>query len=156
MVSSSIAQDDFNLWAKQTANLLRQRRFDEIDVETLAQEVEDLGKSEQRAIASYLTVLLAHLLKWKYQPVGRQYTADGEPKGSWVGSIAYSRLEIQKLLEDNPSLKNHPQAVLSRSYQDAVKVASQETGLKNFPVECPFTVEEVLDEGWFPDAELTV
>jgi hypothetical protein len=62
-VKSVLQEQDFSLWAQQTAQLLRDRRFNEIDVEILAQEVEDLGKSERRAIGSYLTVLLTHLLK---------------------------------------------------------------------------------------------
>lgn len=151
LVKMTLAMQDFNRWAQQTASLLRQRRFNEIDIETLAQEVEDLGKSERRAIASYLTVLLTHLLKWKYQPAGRQYTDEGEPLGSWAGSIVYSRLEIQKLLSDNPSLKTYPEMILEKSYQDAVKVARQETGLKDFPVDCPFSVSLVLDDIWWPD-----
>jgi hypothetical protein len=153
MKSTSLAQMDFNFWAQQTASLLRQGRFDEIDIETLAQEVEDLGKSERRAIASYLTVLLTHLLKWKYQPSGRQYTDEGEPLGSWAGSITYSRLEIAKLLADNPSLKAYPETVLDWSYRDAVKVASQETGLKDFPLDCPFAIKQILDDLWWPDRD---
>ncbi|PSB05211.1 DUF29 domain-containing protein [Merismopedia glauca] len=148
---SKLYQQDFSLWAQQTAELLRQRRFEEIDLEILAQEVEDLGKSERRAIASYLTVLLTHLLKWQYQASGRQYTIEGEPKGSWAGSITYSRLEIQKLLADNPSLLIYPKTVLAKSYQDAVKVAIKETGLKDFPIDCPFTIDQALDDNWFPD-----
>jgi hypothetical protein len=150
-MSTTLYQQDFSLWAQKTAQLLREGRFSEIDLETLAQEVEDLGKSERRAIASYLTVLLTHLLKWQYQPAGRQYTAEGEPKGSWAGSITYSRLEIQKLINDNPSLRNFPATVIAQSYQDAVKVAAKETGLKAFPSECPFSIEQVLDDTWLPE-----
>jgi hypothetical protein len=145
-----LQEQDFSIWAQQTAQLLRDRRFNEIDVETLAQEVEDLGKSERRAIGSYLTVLLTHLLKWKYQPTGRQYTAEGEPKGSWAGSIAYSRLELQKLLKENPSLQGYPAMILAQSYADAVKVAIKETGMKDFPDKCPFNIEQTLDENWLP------
>lgn len=147
---SELYRQDFNLWAQQTAKLLRQKKFEAIDLEALAQEVEDLGKSERRAIASYLTVLLTHLLKWKYQPSDRQYTIEGEAKGRWAGSIAYSRLEIRKLLRDNPSLASYPETVLTKSYQDTVKVAIKETGLKDFPIECPFTIEQALDENWLP------
>jgi hypothetical protein len=147
----SLVQSDYHLWAQQTASLLRQKRFDQIDIETLAQEVEDLGKSERRAIASYLTVLLTHLLKWKYQPQGRQYTEGGEPLGSWAGSITYSRLELSKLLADNPSLQSYPDTVLAKSYIDAVKVAKQETGFQDFPTDCPFLLEQALDELWWPN-----
>ena len=54
---------DFNVWIGQTAQSLRGRRWHEIDVERLIAEVEDLGKSERRAIACPLTRLLPHLFK---------------------------------------------------------------------------------------------
>lgn len=150
-MASTLYQQDFSSWAQQTAQLLRERKFDQIDLETLAQEVEDLGKTERRAISSYLTVLLTHLLKWKYQPSGRQYSVEGEPKGSWAGSITYSRLEIQKILEENPSLQDYPATVLAKSYQDAVKVVVRETGLKEFPQDCPFRIEQALNDIWWPE-----
>jgi Domain of unknown function DUF29 len=152
MLSKPSDQPDFSLWAKQTAQLLRERKFNEIDLDTLAQEVEDLGKSERRSIGSYLTVLLTHLIKWQYQPAGRHYTPDGEPKGSWAGSITYSRIELLKLLQENPSLQNYPALVLSQSYADAVKVVIKETGLKEFPNQCPFSIEQLLDENWWPNS----
>jgi len=62
---------DFNLWIQQTAQLLREHRWQEIDLENLIEEVEDLGKSERRAITSQLIRLLLHLLKWQYQPQPR-------------------------------------------------------------------------------------
>jgi Domain of unknown function DUF29 len=150
-MDSILHETDFNSWTQQVAQLLRDRRFDEIDIETLAEEVEGLGKSERRAISSYLAVLLTHLLKWKYQPSGRQYTAEGEPKGSWAGSIASSRIELQTLLAENPSLQSFPDQALGQSYRNAVKVANKETGLKSFPEVCPFTIEQILDENWWPN-----
>lgn len=60
---------DFNSWTQQTAQLLREGRWQEIDLENLIEEVEDLGKSERRGITSQLIRLLLHLLKWQYQHV---------------------------------------------------------------------------------------
>ena len=62
---------DFNLWVQQTAKLLREHRWQDIDLENLVEEIEDLGKSEKRGITSQLTRLLLHLLKWQYQPQRR-------------------------------------------------------------------------------------
>ncbi len=70
---------DFSLWVQQTAQLLRERRWQEIDLEHLIEEVEDLGKSERRGIASQLTRLLLHLLKWQYQPEHRSDIAGWMP-----------------------------------------------------------------------------
>lgn len=60
---------DFSPWINQTVQLLREQRWQEIDVSNLIDEVESLGKSERRGIASQLTRLLLHLLRWQYQPV---------------------------------------------------------------------------------------
>lgn len=140
---------DFAAWADEQARLLEQHEFNELDLANLIEEVRDLGKSQRRAIASYLTVLLTHLLKWQYQPQLRQYASDGSPKGSWAGSIVRSRLALQQLLEENPSLRDYPQQVLERSYKSAVKVASAETGIKDFPKQCPYQVTDILnDEFW--------
>lgn len=93
---------DFNLWIQRTAQLLRERHWDEVDMEHLIEEVENLGKSERRAIASQLTRLMLHLLKWrllgtgclsllstgKYQPQRRS--------DSWLASITNARTQIEK------------------------------------------------------------
>ena len=91
---------DFNSWIDQTAHLLRERRWHEIDVEHLIEEVEDLGKSERRGIASQLTRLLLHILKWQYQPQRRS--------DSWLDSITDARTQIELAIEDSPSLRNYP------------------------------------------------
>lgn len=135
---------DFNLWIQRTAKLLRERRWHEIDLEHLIEEVEDLGKSERRGIASQLTRLLLHLLKWQYQP---QRGSD-----SWLDSITDARTQISLAIEDSPSLKNHPAEQLEHSYQRARRQAAKQTGmpLSVFPEECPYSLELVLEEDWFP------
>jgi hypothetical protein len=135
---------DFNLWIDQTAQLLRERRWHEIDVEHLIEEVEDLGKSERRGIASQLTRLLLHLLKWQYQPQRRS--------DSWLDSITDARTQIELAIEDSPSLKNYPAEQLEKSYQRARRQAAKQTSMQVsvFPEECPYPLELVLDEDWLP------
>jgi Domain of unknown function DUF29 len=70
---------DFSSWINQTAQLLREHRWHEIDVPNLVEEVEALGKGERRGITSQLTRLLLHLLKWQYRPQRRS--------DSWLDSI---------------------------------------------------------------------
>jgi Domain of unknown function DUF29 len=144
-------ETNFEAWVQQQADLFKQKRFEELDLAHLVEEIESLGKSERRSLASYLTVLLTHLLKWQYQPESQQYTSDGRPKGSWAGSITYNCIQIQKLLEDSPSLQNYLNKVILSSYQDAVRVAVRETGLDQFPDTCPFTIEQILNPDWFPE-----
>ena len=65
-----------------------------------------MGKSERREIASQLTRLLLHLLKWQYQP---------EPRSdSWLDSITDARTQIELAIEDSRSLKTIPQSNLKK------------------------------------------
>lgn len=137
---------DFNLWIDKTAQLLQKRSWQEIDVERLIEEVQDLGKSEKRAIASQLTRLLMHLLKWQYQPQRRS--------DSWLDSITDARTQIELTIADSPSLKHYPEAVLDESYLRARRQAIQQTGIPAlvFPEACPFDLDLVLEQGWLPES----
>jgi hypothetical protein len=137
--------DDYQDWLAQTARLIRERRWQALDADQLADEVEDLGKSERRGIASQLTRLLVHLLKWRFQPMRRS--------DSWRDSIADARLQIQLTIEDSPSLRAYPASQLDTCYAKARRFAAQQTGLALavFPVACPFALDAVLSEDWLPD-----
>jgi hypothetical protein len=136
---------DFNLWIQRTAQLLRERHWHEIDLEHLIEEVEDLGKSERRAIASQLTRLLLHLLKWQYQSQRRS--------DSWLDSITDARTQIELAIEDSPSLKKYSAEQLEQSYQRARRQAAKQTeiAISFFPEECPYSLELVLEEDWLPE-----
>lgn len=135
---------DFSSWIDQTAHLLRERRWHEIDVPHLIEEVEDLGKSERRGITSQLTRLLLHLLKWQYQPQRRS--------DSWLDSITDARTQIELTIEDSPSLKYYPAAQLEESYQRARRQAARQTNMaiSMFPNGCPYSLELILAEDWLP------
>ena len=137
---------DFNSWVAQTTQLLRERRWHEIDVTHLIEEVEDLGKSERRGIASQLTRLLLHLLKWQYQPQRRS--------DSWLDSITDARTQIELAIEDSPSLRSYPAEQLEESYQRARRQAAKQTSMEIsvFPDVCPYSPELVLAEDWLPES----
>ena len=136
---------DMNSWIKQTVGLLREERWNEIDVDHLIEEVEDLGKSERRGITSQLTRLLLHLLKWQYQPQRRS--------DSWLDSITDARTQIELAIEDSPSLKSHPAIQLSGCYDRARRQAAQQTCLdiSIFPLTCEYDLALVLSENWLAD-----
>ncbi|MGK7904504.1 MAG: DUF29 domain-containing protein [Hormoscilla sp.] len=138
---------DFNKWVEQTAQLLRSRRWQDLDLQHLIEEVEDLGKSERRGVASQLTRLLLHLLKWQYQAQRRS--------DSWLDSITDARTQIDLAIEDSPSLRSYPEEQLKQSYQRARRQATKQTEmpLEVFPEECPYALELVLDEDWLPEAD---
>lgn len=137
-------ETDIVAWANEQARLIRAGRFDLLDLEHIAEEIEDVGKSEQRELANRMAVLLAHLLKWKYQP---------ERQGnSWARTIKEQRKGVLRRLNETPSLK----AKLADSdwldgvWSDAVSQAVSETGL-DFPEVCPWTIQEVLNHDWLPE-----
>ncbi|MDH3604279.1 MAG: DUF29 domain-containing protein [Candidatus Tectomicrobia bacterium] len=142
---SAAYTEDFSLWVQQTVELLRERRWQEIDVEHLIEEVEDLGKSERRGIASQLTRLLLHLLKWQYQPQRRS--------DSWLDSITDARTQIELAIEDSPSLQDYPATQLERRYQVARRKAAEQTHLplSTFPEVCSYPPESILAEDWLPE-----
>ena len=137
--------EDFLLWTEKTARLLRAGRLDELDIEHIAEEIEDMGKSQRRELESRLRVLLAHLLKWGWQRDKRS--------NSWKATVANQRVELRALFRDSPSLKNQLPKSVAESYRDAVEEASLETGLpaETFPQRCPFTSEQILERDFFSE-----
>lgn len=133
-------EQDIVSWANEQARLLRAGRYDMLDIEHIAEELEDVGKSEQRELANRMAVLLAHLVKWQYQP---------ERQGkSWALTIRNQRKAIASRLEDTPSLRGKLADARwwSDVWADAIAQAAQETGLADFPAACPWTVDEVLGD----------
>lgn len=140
----SLYRKDFHAWCFDQANLIKEKKFDELDIENLVEEVEDVGKSLENELENRLAVLISHLLKWKYQPERRSK--------SWTFTIREQRKKVVRLLMKNPSLKSKEEEAFENSYSDAVMRAEKETKLDIdvFPEKMPFTQEEVMMEGWLP------
>ncbi len=142
---SNLYDQDFAAWTHETARLLRQRRFEEIDIEHAAEELEDMGASQKHEVHSRLRVLTIHLLKWKYQSQKRSR--------SWHSTIATQRAELDDVFGRSPSLRGNLSRSVAEVYSRSVELASIETGLPEdtFPHECPFTAEQIMDRGFLPD-----
>ena len=137
-------ESDVVAWANEQARLIRAGQFELLDLEHIADEIEDVGKSEQRELAKRMAMLLAHLLKWQYQP---------ERQGSsWVRTIKEQRKRVLLRLEETPSLSGKLSDVKwwTDVWADAVSQAITETGVDTFPDECPWVVSEVLQPDWLP------
>jgi len=143
--SARLYETDFYGWIQQQANDLKAGSFASLDLENLIEEIESMGKSHQRALASRLEILLIHLLKWQFQPNLRT--------PSWRHTIREQRRRIAEHLQDNPSLKPYVPKAFQRAYSYAVMGACAETGLKEdtFPAQCPWTFEQVIDPGFWPE-----
>ncbi len=138
-------EHDFYAWAIHNADLIRQGRFAEIDAQNIAEELQSMGRSEKRELVNRLAMLLAHLLKWRFQPEHRG--------NSWRLTITNQRDELQDLLDQSPSLQYDIDIKLNKAYTRAKRQAVIETGLseKTFLASCPFTLEQVLDHGFWPE-----
>ncbi|MBD2293675.1 DUF29 domain-containing protein [Anabaena sphaerica FACHB-251] len=143
--NTNLYDQDFYLWIETTAKQLKAGNFAEIDLENLIEEIESMGRSEKHALESNLVILLMHLLKYKYQPE--------KLTNSWKSTIREHRRRLTRSFKDSPSLKAYFQEVFMECYQDARKLASDETGLELdiFPVESPFNTDECLNQDFLPD-----
>jgi hypothetical protein len=143
--------EDFYAWTQYQAEVLRSmpasdNRFDR---EHVAEEIEDLGKSERNAVRSEVRRILEHLLKLAHSPAG-------DPRYGWMRSIA----EARELLEDRVTgtLRHDLEASLPRLYRGARRQAElslrehgEHYAAAGFPQECPYTLDEILGEDWYPE-----
>lgn len=135
---------DFYGWTQEQADLLRSGSLSELDTQNLLEEIESMGRSERRELESRLEVLLAHLLKWKYQ--------EGRRSRSWTLTIIGQRQKVSRCLKQSPSLKHKLNESLEAAYSDAIIAAERETQISRnvFPDTCPWTFEQIMDTNFYP------
>jgi hypothetical protein len=145
MTNAAKYEEDVVAWASEQARLLRERRFDLLDIAHLAEEIEDVGKSEQRELMNRMAQLLIHLLKWQLQP--------GRRRASWQITIRNQRRGILRRLQETPSLRPKLDDTdwWAGVWDDATAQSAEETGLSDFPETCPWTTNQILDSTWLPD-----
>ncbi|NES17866.1 MAG: DUF29 domain-containing protein [Symploca sp. SIO3E6] len=143
--SQSIYEQDYNLWLEKTIQQLQVRRFTELDLSNLIEELEGMSRREKRAIYSNLKIILMHLLKYRYQPTKRS--------NSWRSTIREYRQRLKRAFQDSPSLQGYCREIFPECYQDARELAADETGLvpEAFPTESLFSLEETLAMEYLPD-----
>jgi hypothetical protein len=139
VIAKTLHGSDFAEWSAQTSELLRQRRFDEIDIENVAEEIQSLGDSQFQGARSQLRRMLMHLIKQKIQPE--------RDAASWRASIVNAQREILDAIDSSPSLRRKLGGRLDQLYKQAIRDARYETGLdaEDIPPECPFTLNQLLD-----------
>src|SRR5262249_17603543 len=136
----SLYEQDETAWLEQTANLVAQGRFAEIDTQSLSEYLCDMARRDKREVFSRLVILIAHLLKWDQQPEQRS--------NSWRGTILSQRRDLRLLLESG-TLRRYANESLPKAYEQAVEQAATESGLDEgvFPAECPMSLDEILAQG---------
>ena len=131
-------EQDYYAWLTATAQAIEEGRFEEVDRANLAEELRDMSRSEKRSIESFMERIMVHLLKIRYQP--------GRHTVSWDLSIGDSRVRLEKLFRENPSLRAQAEELMRDAYDSARFGAAKQTkiALDVFPEECPFSPEDVL------------
>jgi hypothetical protein len=147
-MTTPLYDTNFDAWAQQQAAALRAKAWNQLDIEHLADEIEDLRKIERNALRSQLRRLASHLLKWHYQPKKRSE--------SWQATIRDARGLLEDGLETSPGLAGQLDTLLAWAYPRARRQAAKDTGLTlaTFPETCPWSVEQLLNEDFWPDVSV--
>jgi len=145
---SDLHEEDIVLWSERQGELLRRRGAGELvndaqlDWPNIAEEIESTGRAEQDQMTNRLAILLAHLLKWRFQPDRRG--------NGWRLTILEQRRRSGRIVSRSPSLRPRMDEILTEAYGDAVLIAARETDLpeETFPPRCPWTFEEAMLAGF--------
>ena len=128
-VMTQLYDTDFYIWTQEMAHRLRERDASALDWENIAEEIESMGKRDYRGLSSRVTVLLTHLLKWRYQ--------DDRRSRNWRSMIETQRDRIESIVADSPSFRSRMMLDMNDAYKWAVVKASIETTIpeKKFPAD---------------------
>jgi len=145
-------EDDFYAWTQHQAEVLRTMPVsdNQFDREHVAEEIEDLGKSERDAARSQIRRIIEHLLKLTYSPA-EQLRFD------WMETIVGARQELFDKL--TPTLRREIEGALEKLYGDARRRATlglqrygESESAKRLPITCPYSWDEICEQDWYPDA----
>lgn len=138
---------DFFVWSQKQAALLRERRFDDLDLENLIEEVEDLGGALERAVRSHARTIMEHLLKLQHSPAR-------DPRLGWRATVRTQRSEL--LNDLTPSLRRHLADSLPELYARARHDAEgslsdhgEHDAADALPASCPYTLDQITGD-WLP------
>ncbi len=139
---TNLYEEDETLWKETQARMIEEGRLDELDYNSLLTLLLEMTRSDKNSVIGLARIVILHLLKLKFQPEKRSR--------SWLASVDANRASLNTLL-DSKTLRNYLTASLSKIYTMAKRGAHIETGLplSTFPDECPFTIEQILDESFF-------
>jgi Domain of unknown function DUF29 len=143
---SELYDADFYVWSEVQAELLRERRFDDLDLQNLIEEVEDLGGALKRSVLTNATVVVEHLLKLQYSP------AD-EPRAGWVDSVLEhrNRLEydltprLRQILADD---MRRVYTLARRSAERKLRLHGEHTAADALPPACPYSLDQITGDWW--------
>ncbi|NMF61984.1 DUF29 domain-containing protein [Brasilonema octagenarum UFV-E1] len=136
-------ETDNSLWLEETIKLLKQKLFNQLDLENLIEELISLGKRDLAKAKSLLRQIIIHILLLQYWHV--EYERNYR---HWLGEIKTFRYDLNNHLTTN--LMNKLQDDLENIYQSAVDFVQVKTDLMIFPEKCLYTLAQLLDDNYLP------
>jgi hypothetical protein len=143
-------EDDFYAWTQHQAEVVRTMPISDnrFDREHVADEIEDLGKSERDAVRSQIRRIIEHFLKLAYSPAHA-------PRFDWMHSISDARAALEDKM--SPTLRRDVEATLERLYAGACRSAAlalrsygEGEAAQGFSEKCPYSLDEICQEEWYP------
>jgi hypothetical protein len=144
---SELYDQDFYAWSKVQADLLRARRYSELDLDHLIEEVDDLGDALKRSVRSRMRTIMEHLLKLQHSPAP-------DPRTAWRATIRAQRVKLRDGLK--ASVRREVEAELDELYADARALADgalrdhgETAAADALPASCPYTLDRITGD-WLP------
>jgi DNA-binding PucR family transcriptional regulator len=145
-------KDDFYAWTRDQARALRrlaeQRWNGPLDLEHLAEVVEDLGSEQRWAVESQLERVIEHLLKLQYSP-------DPQPRRQWMISVVDARGEVERRMtatirhEVEPGLADRYRRA-RRKAELALSAHGEKEAARALPADCPYAFDDLIADEWWP------
>jgi uncharacterized protein (UPF0210 family) len=136
-------EEDYYLWTQTMVENLKNKNYSKVDWDNLIEEIDDMGKSQKRAVESLLLRLTEHLLKLKYWEAEKERN-----KKHWQSEVVNFRVLLRKRLKESPSLKSNLPEMYVEILADSKQSISK---LFDLLAATELTLAQVLDEDWFPD-----
>lgn len=159
VLADSLYDRDFYQWALEQARAVGALReavarpgsnlpaaLDALDWENLVEELEGLAKGVRSELRNRMVTIIEHLAKLELSPVSG-------PRRGWKETIRRSRLELEQLLDDNPSLRREVATFLNAplmakaaklTVDDLIGAGERRRGTP-VPV---YTEAQILDDWW--------
>lgn len=140
----SLYEIDNEKWLEKTLKLLKEKQLESLDIEHLIEELEELSRRDKKTVERFLEQIIRHLLLLQYWTSEQEYNSN-----HWRAEIMSFRTQINEDITQN--LLNHLQDNKEKIYEKALKYVKQKTGmLIDFPEDCPYSLEELLNQNWLP------
>jgi len=129
--------EDLYSWLMEQSRLVRAGRWEAVDREQLAKEIDALAQAQLGKLEDALHALLTHLLKWDHPAIRR---SRGRSQ-----SVQSQRQAVSEVLARNPGLQARVPETLAHCYRKARAEAASDVGLDeaSFPAKCPYDWDEI-------------